>query len=106
MNKSDFSFNLPQELIAQTPIERREQSRLLRLDRHTGETSHYHFFELPGLLRKGDCLVLNDTRVLPARLLGKRETGGAVEIVLLRAAVAGEDRRGESKCMGMSGASR
>ena len=84
MKKSDFSFDLPEELIAQTPIERREQSRLLCMDRQTGATSHRRFFELPELLRKGDCLVLNDSRVLPARLLGRRGTGGAVEVVLLR----------------------
>jgi S-adenosylmethionine:tRNA ribosyltransferase-isomerase len=84
MKKSDFNFDLPPELIAQTPIESREQSRLLCLDRHTGEIRHRCFYELPRLLRKGDCLVLNDSRVLPARLLGSRETGGAVEIVLLR----------------------
>jgi len=84
MNKSDFYFELPEELIAQTPIENREQSRLLMMDRKTGELAHHHFYELPKLLREGDCLVLNDSRVIPARLLGKRESGGAVEIVLLR----------------------
>ena len=84
MNTSDFKFELPGELIAQTPIERREQSRLLCIDRGSGETSHSRFFELPGLLREGDCLVLNDSRVMPARLIGNRETGGAVEVVLLR----------------------
>jgi len=84
MNKSDFYFDLPQELIAQTPIERREQSRLLCLDRYTGQTSHRRFFELPELLTENDCLVLNDSRVMPARLLGSRETGGAAEVVLLR----------------------
>ena len=94
MNKSDFYFDLPPELIAQTPIERREQSRLLHLDRNTGETNHRRFFELPELLRKGDCLILNDSRVLPARLIGKRETGGAAEIVLLRQ-TQGSGERGE-----------
>ena len=84
MNKSDFWFALPDELIAQTPTEQRGQSRLLHLDKRTGETRHHRFSELPGFLRQGDCLVLNDSRVLPARLLGKKETGGAVEIVLLR----------------------
>jgi len=86
MQKSDFHFDLPEELIAQTPIERREQSRLLCIDRSSGELEHRHFFELPDLLREGDCLVLNDSRVMPARLLGKRETGGAAEIVLLQEA--------------------
>ena len=84
MNKSDFFFDLPEELIAQTPIARREQSRLLCVDRRSGKTEHMRFFELPGLLRNGDCLVLNDSRVMPARLLGTRESGGTAEIVLLR----------------------
>jgi len=84
MKKSDFSFELPEDLIAQTPIERREQSRLLCMDKISGKTDHRKFFELPELLREGDCLVLNDSRVIPARLLGKRDTGGAVEVVLLR----------------------
>ena len=84
MNKSDFWYDLPKELIAQTPLDRREHSRLLYLDRSSGEMSHSRFFELPGYFRQGDCLVMNDSRVLPARLLGKRETGGAVEFVLLR----------------------
>ena len=78
MKKSDFWFELPEELIAQTPIEKRDQSRLLCMDRFSGKISHKSFYELPGLLRQGDCLVLNDSRVLPARLLGRRETGGAV----------------------------
>ena len=84
MRKSDFYYNLPPELIAQTPIERRDTSRLLCLDRQTGGIAHRHFYDLPDLLRAGDCLVLNDSRVLPARLFGVRETGGAVEVVLLR----------------------
>ncbi|HIT02814.1 MAG TPA: tRNA preQ1(34) S-adenosylmethionine ribosyltransferase-isomerase QueA [Candidatus Enterenecus merdae] len=83
MNTSDFYFDLPQELIAQTPLERRDDSRLLTLDRATGQTRHLHFYDLPSLLRPGDCLVLNDSRVLPARLLGRRETGGACEVLLL-----------------------
>ena len=84
MNTSDFYFDLPQELIAQTPISHREQSRLLMMDKKTGALEHHHFYELPNLLRKGDCLVLNDSRVIPARLLGVKDSGGAVEIVLLR----------------------
>ena len=84
MKTSDFNFDLPPELIAQTPLERRDASRLLTLDKRTGETRHLHFYDLPKLLRPGDCLVLNDSRVLPARLIGHREPGGgAVEIVLL-----------------------
>lgn len=84
MRKSDFNFDLPQELIAQTPLERRDASRLLLLDKASGAVEHRHFHELPEFLRPGDCLVLNDSRVLPARLLGWRDTGGAVEVVLLR----------------------
>ena len=84
MKTSDFDFHLPDELIAQTPLERRDASRLLVLDKDTGETQHMHFYDLPKLLNPGDCLVLNDSRVLPARLLGRREpTGGAVEVLLL-----------------------
>ncbi|MCL2408289.1 MAG: tRNA preQ1(34) S-adenosylmethionine ribosyltransferase-isomerase QueA [Oscillospiraceae bacterium] len=84
MNKSDFSFTLPEELIAQTPLERREDSRLMCLNRKTGETEHRIFHELPDILRAGDCLIMNDSRVLPARLLGNLRTGGAIEVVLLR----------------------
>ena len=84
MKKSDFYFDLPQELIAQTPLERRDASRLLHLDPKTGTLEHRHFYNLPDYLQAGDCLVINDTRVLPARLLGSRSTGGAVELVLLR----------------------
>ncbi|WP_195308229.1 tRNA preQ1(34) S-adenosylmethionine ribosyltransferase-isomerase QueA [Flavonifractor plautii] len=84
MKTADFDFYLPEELIAQTPLERRDASRLLVLDKETGATRHMHFFDLPTLLGPGDCLVLNDSRVLPARLLGHREpTGGAVEVLLL-----------------------
>jgi S-adenosylmethionine:tRNA ribosyltransferase-isomerase len=85
MKTSDFNYELPPELIAQTPLERRDGSRLLVMDRETGKTTHRHFYELPELLRAGDCLVLNDSRVLPARLLGHREpTKGAVEVLLLQ----------------------
>lgn len=84
MKTSDFYYDLPPELIAQTPLDRRDGSRLLTLSKETGETGHLHFYDLPGLLRAGDCLVLNDSRVLPARLLGHREpTGGAAEVLLL-----------------------
>ena len=84
MKKSDFSFDLPEELIAQTPMEQRDASRLLCLDKQTGAVEHRHFYDLPDLLREGDCLVLNNSCVLPARLIGIRPTGGAVELVLLR----------------------
>ena len=84
MKKSDFYFDLPEELIAQTPIPERDHSRLLLLDKNTGEIEHRHFYDLPSFLHPGDCLVLNDSRVLPARLLGRRSSGGGVELVLLR----------------------
>lgn len=84
MKKSDFYFDLPEKLIAQTPIAQRDHSRLLHVDRATGELEHRHFFDLPEYLDEGDCLVLNDSRVLPARLIGCRPTGGSIELVLLR----------------------
>ena len=72
MLKSDFSYELPKELIAQTPIEPRDASRLMVLDKKTGEISHHIFHEIAEMLRPGDLLVINDSRVLPARLLGVR----------------------------------
>ena len=84
MKKSDFYFDLPEELIAQTPIEQRDHARLLHLDKKTGMLEHRHFYEITDYLHPGDCLVLNDSRVLPARLIGTRPTGGSVELVLLR----------------------
>ena len=83
MKTSDFDFQLPEELIAQPPLERRDASRLLTLDRESGAVGHHHFYDLPRFLRPGDCLVLNDSRVLPARLIGHRPTGGACEVLLL-----------------------
>ena len=83
MKTSDFYYDLPPELIAQTPLDRRDGSRLLTLNKETGEYRHLHFYDLPGLLRPGDCLVLNDSRVLPARLIGHRLPGGGVCEVLL-----------------------
>ena len=84
MKTSDFYYDLPQELIAQTPLDKRDSSRLMTLDRVTGETAHHHFYELPEFLNPGDCLILNDSRVLPARLLGQRlPGGGACEVLLL-----------------------
>ena len=84
MKTSDFFYHLPEELIAQTPLEKRDTSRLLKLDRVTGEVQHKHFYDIIDYLNPGDCLVMNDSRVLPARLLGHRPTGGAVEVLLLR----------------------
>ena len=88
MKTHDYYFELPQELIAQTPLQRRDASRLLILDKETGVWEHKHFYDLPDLLRPNDCLILNDSRVLPARLLGSRihaggGLGGACEVLLL-----------------------
>lgn len=85
MKTSDFFYDLPEELIAQTPLEKRDNSRLMVLNRETGEISHRHFFDITDYLNKGDCLVLNNTRVLPARIYGVREeTGAVVEFLLLK----------------------
>lgn len=84
MKTKDFDYYLPEELIAQTPLEKRDESRLMCLDKETGELSHHHFYELPDFLNPGDCLILNNSRVLPARLLGQRlPGGGACEVLLL-----------------------
>ena len=84
MKTHDFYYDLPEELIAQTPLEKRDTSRLLCLNRETGQWEHKHFYDIIDYLNPGDCLVMNDSRVLPARLLGHRPTGGAVEVLLLR----------------------
>ena len=84
MKTKDFWYDLPEELIAQTPLQQRDSSRLLVLGRNTGEVTHRHFYDILDYLNPGDCLVMNDSRVLPARLLGSRPTGGAVELLLLR----------------------
>lgn len=83
--KSDYYYDLPQELIAQDPLEDRSSSRLMFLDKKTGELSHHSFKEVIDFLNPGDCLVLNNTKVIPARLIGhKEETGGTVEVLLLK----------------------
>ena len=85
LKTSDFSFDLPQELIAQTPIEPRDASRLMVLDKTTGTVEHRHFHDIIDYLEPGDCLILNDSRVLPARIYGvKEETGATVEFLLLQ----------------------
>lgn len=85
LQKSDFYFDLPEELIAQDPLEDRSSSRLLVLDKETGETSHHIFKEVINFLNPGDCLVLNNTKVIPARLIGhKEDTGAAIEVLLLK----------------------
>lgn len=85
MKTGDFDYHLPPGLIAQTPIEPRDAARLLRLDRSSGSLAHAHFYDLPDLLRPGDLLVANESRVIPARIFAhKADTGGAVELLLLR----------------------
>lgn len=83
MKTHDFYFDLPEEQIAQVPLKDRTSSRLMVLDKKTGELSHQHFYDIVNELHEGDCLVLNDTRVLPARLFGARPSGGKVEFLLL-----------------------
>ena len=85
MNVSDFDYELPEELIAQDPIEDRSSSRLLMLDKKTGAIEHHIFWDIIDALNPGDCLVINNTRVIPARLLGvKEDTGAAIEVLLLK----------------------
>lgn len=85
LTKSDFYYDLPQELIAQDPLEDRSASRLLVLNKDTGAVEHHRFQEITNYLRPGDCLVLNNTKVIPARLLGvKEDTGAAIEVLLLK----------------------
>lgn len=99
MKTSDFYYDLPQELVAQTPLERRDGSRLMVLDRESGEITHRHFYDLPEYLHPGDTLVLNDSRVLPARLYGHRvPTGGAVELLLLK-----DQGNGKWECLARPG---
>ncbi|MBQ6569076.1 MAG: tRNA preQ1(34) S-adenosylmethionine ribosyltransferase-isomerase QueA [Clostridia bacterium] len=83
MKKSEFFYELPPEMIAQTPIEPRDASRLMVLDRRDESITHKHFYDICSFLRPGDCLVVNDSRVMPARLMGKKDTGANVEILLL-----------------------
>lgn len=84
MKKSDFYYHLPEELIAQVPLTQRDASRLMCLGRGSGEVTHRHFYDIVDLLQRGDCLILNNTRVLPARMYGIRQsTGATVEFVLL-----------------------
>lgn len=84
MKKSDFYYDLPEELIAQTPIEPRDHSRMMQIDRNTGEIQHKHFYDLCDILQEGDLLVMNDSRVLPARLYGEKvDNGTFIEFLLL-----------------------
>ena len=85
MNVKDFDFYLPEELIAQHPLKERETSRLMVLDRNTGDIDHKHFYDVLNYFNEGDTLVLNNTRVIPARLIGeKADTGGKIEFLLLK----------------------
>ena len=85
MQLSDFYYDLPQELIAQDPLLKRDNSRLMVMDRKTGEITHKHFYDVIDYLHPGDCLVINNTKVIPARLLGvKEDTGAAIEVLLLK----------------------
>ncbi len=84
MKTSDFNYELPEELIAQTPLERRDSSRLMVLHRSSGELEHKHFYDVIDYLRPGDCLVMNNSRVIPARLIGRRPTGGAAQLLLVK----------------------
>ena len=85
MKKSDFYYDLPEELIAQEPKEKRDHSRMMVLERTTGKISHKHFYDIIEELMPGDCLILNDSRVLPARIYGiKEDTGASVEFLLLK----------------------
>ena len=84
MKLSDFMYDLPEERIAQTPVEPRDHSRLMVIHRDTGAIEHRHFYDIIDYLNPGDCLVINETKVIPARLYGERPTGGAVEVLLLK----------------------
>ncbi|MFV0519596.1 MAG: tRNA preQ1(34) S-adenosylmethionine ribosyltransferase-isomerase QueA [Lachnospirales bacterium] len=84
MKKEDFYFDLPESLIAQTPLLDRSSSKMLALSKETGVISHKHFYDIVDLLKEGDCLVINDTKVIPARLIGQKTTGAKVEVLLLK----------------------
>jgi len=100
MQTSNYNFELPKELIAQTPIENRDSSRLMTLDKKTGEIAHKNFYNIVDLLQEGDCLILNNSRVLPARIYGiKEETGAQVEFLLLK-------NRGNDKWEALAGPGR
>ncbi len=95
----DYNYDLPPGLIAQVPSSRRDQSRLLVMDRAEKSLSHSHFFDLPTLLRSGDLLVINDTRVVPARLFGHKESGGNVEILVLQHQVSAHEDPATRSCL-------
>ncbi len=80
----DFDYDLPEELIAQEPLQQKDQSRLLVVNRGSGTTAHKHFYDLPGILQAGDLLVVNDTKVLPSRVICRRHSGGMIKLLLLK----------------------
>ena len=85
MKTVDFYYDLPEKLIAQTPLEPRDSSRMMVLNRNSGDICHKHFYDIIDYLSEGDCLILNDSRVLPARIFGvKEDTGATVELLMLR----------------------
>jgi S-adenosylmethionine:tRNA ribosyltransferase-isomerase len=92
MRLSDLDYELPAELIAQQPLDQREQARLMVVERRSGKIGHSRFYKLPGELREGDLLVLNNTRVIPARLAARKESGGSVELLLVRSVEQGAGR--------------
>ena len=83
MKTDDFDYELPKELIAQTPLKNRSESKLLVMDRVTGALEHKHFYDIIDYLKEGDVLVRNSTKVIPARLFGRKETGAVLEVLLL-----------------------
>ena len=99
MRRADFHFDLPEALIAQEPAPERDGSRLLAMSRAAGTIAHRAFRDLPGLLRKDDLLVFNDTRVIPARLIGKKPSGGRAELLLIEPL---DDEKRRWKAMGQS----
>ena len=94
MKKSDFYYDLPEELIAQIPLEQRDHSRMMCVDRQTGELEHKHFYDIVDLLEPGDLLVMNNSKVLPARLYGTRSTGGSIRRHRRFRFALGKTRRG------------
>lgn len=94
---TDYDYYLPEDLIAQEPVNKRDQSRLLHLKRSSGEISHHHFSSLTNLLKKGDVLVVNNTAVIPARIFGRKETGGKIEILIVNYAEATKNIQSDGK---------
>ncbi len=96
---NDYHYDLPDNLIAQQPVQQRDQSRLMRLCKNSGGVEHRHFYEIPKMLRPGDILVINNTQVVPGRLFGQKETGGQVELLLLEYSENSQDKQNENICV-------